>query len=59
MATWESVALGAVILVILFWQFPKISTMLAASKDAEKDWSGLLWPLALVVAFVIFLISLV
>ena len=59
MGTWERVALGAIILVILFWQFPKISAALEASKDAEKDWGGLLWPIVFVVAFVVVLISLV
>jgi hypothetical protein len=59
METWEQLALGAIIVLILLWQGP---AMLRASKEAPdgpKDWAGVLVPIALVVLFVLFLISMV
>ncbi|CAJ2376485.1 MAG: hypothetical protein MPK11_03090 [Gammaproteobacteria bacterium] len=55
METWEQVLLGVFALLLLFWFVPGIKPMLAKSKEAPKDWAGLLVPLALVAAFVIFL----
>jgi len=58
MQTWEQIALGAIILVILIWSFPKISGTLKAHEDAPKDWAGFLIPIACVVIFVFLLIQL-
>jgi hypothetical protein len=57
MDTWEKLIIGAFALLILFWFFPGIKPMLEKSKDAPKDWAGVLIPVGLVVLFVIFLIS--
>ncbi len=57
METWEQVLIGVFALLALLWFVPGIKPMLQKSKDAEKDWSGLLIPVGLVVVFVIFLIS--
>ncbi len=57
METWEQVLIGVFALLVLLWFFPGIKTMLERSKEAEKDWTGLLIPIGLVVAFIIFLIS--
>lgn len=59
LATWESVILGilAVLLVLLFR--PGIKEALRQSREAEqKDWAGALIPIALVVLFVVLLITL-
>ena len=55
METWEQVLLGVFALVVLLWFFPGIKPMLEKSKDAPTDWPGLLIPIGLVVALVIFL----
>ena len=57
METWEKLIIGVFALLILFWFFPGIKPMLEKSKDAPKDWAGVLIPVGLVVLFVIFLIS--
>ncbi len=55
METWEQVLLGVFALVVLLWFFPGIKPMLEKSQEAPKDWPGLLIPIGLVVALVIFL----
>jgi hypothetical protein len=57
METWEKLIIGVFALLILFWFFPGIRPMLEKSKDAPKDWAGVLIPVGLVVLFIIFLIS--
>ena len=58
--TWEMLAIGAVVLVVLFLFRPGLKEAFRRSKEAEnKDWSGVLLPIGLVVLFVILLISLV
>lgn len=60
MSTWEMVLLGVMVVLVLFWLGPGIPAMLEKSRQAEeRDWGGLLIPLALVVIFVLFLISMV
>ena len=59
MSTWEMVLLGALVVLVLFWMGPGIKPMLEQSRQAEKDWAGLLLPILAVVLFVILLISLV
>lgn len=58
--TWEMIAIGAVVLVVIFLFRPGLKEAFRRSKEAEnKDWSGVLLPIGLVVLFVILLISLV
>jgi len=57
--TWELIAIGAVVLLVLFWFRPGLKQAFKQSKEAtNKDWSGVLLPIGLVVLFVIVLISL-
>ena len=57
MAIWEQVLLGigAVVLVFLFW--PGVKVAMQKSRDAENpDWQGALFPIVIVVLFIILLI---
>lgn len=57
--TWEMIAIGAVVLVVLFLVRPGLKQAFQRSKDAtKKDWAGLILPIGLVILFVILLISL-
>tara|TARA_R110002074_G_scaffold81724_1_gene182973 strand:+ start:28533 stop:28724 length:192 start_codon:yes stop_codon:yes gene_type:complete len=56
MALWEQLALGAVALLVIFWFRPGIKAALKHSEQAEKDWKGILLPIAAVVLFIFFLI---
>ncbi len=52
----SAIALGAMIIYLL----PRAKAMMQASAEAEnKDWKGVLIPIAGVVLFVIFLIAMV
>ena len=55
-STLETVILAALSLVIIWWWGRGLPGVFERSRDAPKDWSGVLIPLAFVVAFVIFLI---
>jgi hypothetical protein len=57
METWEQVVVGALMVLVVFWFFPKIKPRLEQDKDAPKDWAGVLVPVGLVVIFVLFLVS--
>lgn len=58
MPLWEQILVGVVALLVLLWFGPGIKGALEQSRRAEqKDWKGVLIPLALVVLFVLFLIS--
>lgn len=57
--TWEMILIGALVVLLIFWFRPGIKASLERSRQAEKDWKAVLIPLALVVLFVILLISLV
>jgi hypothetical protein len=60
MAGWEMLLLGAVALLVLLWVAPGIKPLMEQSRQAEnRDWAGLLLPIALVILFVLFLIMLV
>lgn len=59
LATWESVLLGLLALGLIFWVGPGIKATLQQSKEAPKDWIGVLVPIGGVVLFVIFLIMTV
>jgi hypothetical protein len=60
MSTWEMLLLGALVVLVLFWVGPGVKASLEKSRMAEnRDWAGVLIPLALVVLFVMFLIKMV
>jgi hypothetical protein len=60
LSTWEMVLLGAITVLVLLWFGPGVKTLLEQSRQAEhRDWRGVLVPIALVVLFVLLLISLV
>ncbi len=59
MSTWEMVLVGALVVLVLFWISPGIKPMLEQSRQAEKDWAGLLIPIIAVILFVLLLISMV
>ena len=60
MSTWEMVLIGAVTILVLLWFGPGAKAMLEQSRQAEnRDWKGLLIPIAVVVLFVFLLISMV
>lgn len=53
------IAIGAVVLVVLFLIRPGLKQAFKQSKEAtNKDWAGLILPIGLVILFVILLISL-
>jgi len=56
---WESLLLGVMALVLIFWMGPGIKASLQRSKGAPTDWLGALVPLGGVVLFVVFLIMMV
>ena len=56
---WESLLLGVMVILILFWMGPGIKSTLEQSKQAKSDWGGVLLPIGLVVLFVIFLVAMV
>jgi heme/copper-type cytochrome/quinol oxidase subunit 2 len=59
MSTWEMALIGALVVLVLFWIGPGIKPMLEQSRQAEKDWTGLLIPIIAVILFVILLVSMV
>lgn len=59
LSIWEIIALGGVVLLVLFWWGPGVKGALEQSKNAEKDWAAVLVPIAAVVGFVFLLILLV
>ncbi|NIP73317.1 MAG: hypothetical protein GWO16_09950 [Gammaproteobacteria bacterium] len=59
MATWEIVLLGIVLVLVLLWVRPGIRGAFRQSREAEnKDWAGVLLPIAAVLLFVIMVIYL-
>ena len=56
---WETVLLGAMVLLVMFWMGPGIKAAVAQSKSAPADWIGVLVPLGFVVVLVVFLIAMV
>ncbi len=58
MALWEQILVGALALGVVFFFMPGIKAALRQSREAEnKDWAGALFPIGLVVLFVILLIA--
>jgi hypothetical protein len=59
-ATWELLVLGALVILLLFWFRPGLKEAFKRSQEAEnKDWLGVLIPLAAVAAFVALLLYIV
>ncbi|MBX2870007.1 MAG: hypothetical protein KTR18_15110 [Acidiferrobacterales bacterium] len=58
MQTWEQIALGAIIVVIMLLGFPRIKGAMKEAEDKPKDWAGVLIPVAVVVLFILVLIQL-
>lgn len=57
---WEQILIAALVVVVLLWFRPGVREAFRQSREAKtRDWKGVLIPLALVVLFVILLISLV
>ena len=59
LATWEKLLIGVIGLLALLWFFPGVKTMIAQSRDAQKDWPAVLIPAVVVAIFVILLLNLV
>ena len=59
LATWEKLLLGAIGLLVLLWFSPGVKTMIAQSREAQKDWPAVLIPAAVVVILVVLLLNLV
>lgn len=59
MSDMETVILGALTILLLFWLQPGIKAAVARSKQTPSDWRSVVLPLGLVVMFVIFLIAMV
>ena len=57
MELWEKIVLGILVALVLVWFFPGLKRASEESKDAPRDWGGVLLPLGAVVLFIIFLIS--
>ncbi|WP_020159052.1 hypothetical protein [Methylobacter marinus] len=58
-SSWESLLLGVMVLLIIFWMRPGIKASFEHSRKAPADWMAVLVPLGLVVLFVIFLMVVV
>ncbi len=59
MGIWEILLLGVLVLVVLLWFGPGTKAALKHSpKGSFEDWRGLIFPLGLVVLFVVLLIAL-
>lgn len=60
MALWEKILLGIVGVMIAVYFWPHAKAELERSQQAEnKDWAGALFPIAIVVLFVVLLIMFV
>ena len=59
LATWEKLLIGVIGLLALLWFFPGVKTMIAQSRDAQKDWPAVLITAVVVAIFVILLLNLV
>jgi hypothetical protein len=57
--TFESLLLGALAILLLFWMQPGLKAAMAKSKQTPSDWQSVLLPIGLVVLFVLFLIAMV
>jgi hypothetical protein len=59
-STWEMVLIGAIAVLVILWVSPGIKSLLEQSRESKnRDWAGLLVPIALVILFVMLLIAMV
>lgn len=58
-ATWELLVVGIIGVAVLLFMFPGVRHLAKKSEEAEKDWSGFLIPIGVVILFVILLIMFV
>jgi hypothetical protein len=59
MATWETVLLGVLVVLLLLWFGPGARERVKNSpKGTAEDWRGVLIPIGVVVLFVLLLIAL-
>lgn len=57
-STWEALLLGVLVLILLFWFGPGLRNAMKNNRRATaEEWRSVLWPLGLVVLFVILLIA--
>ncbi|MCY4050437.1 MAG: hypothetical protein OXE41_08915 [Gammaproteobacteria bacterium] len=56
MELWEKIIVGILMLLVVLWFLPGTRNMIEASKDAPKDWMGILIPISGVILFILFLI---
>jgi len=56
---WENIIMGLMALGLVAWMLPGVKASMQRSKEAESDWAGFLLPIAGVILFVVFLISMV
>nr|VFK17011.1 MAG: hypothetical protein BECKLFY1418C_GA0070996_102813 [Candidatus Kentron sp. LFY] len=57
METWEQILLGAAAILILLWFLPGTKRAVKESpKGTREDWLGLIKPIVMVIAFIIFMI---
>jgi len=60
MGIWESLAVAAIAVAVIFFFGPGIKQAFKqSSESSSKDWMGVLLPLGLVVLFVIVLVAMV
>jgi hypothetical protein len=55
-SAWETLLIGLIALLVVFWFSPGIKAAIERGKQAEADWGAALIPLGLVALFVLFLI---
>ena len=53
---WETITIGLIALLAIFWVSPGIKAALVRGKQVNADWPAVLIPLGVVVLFVFFLI---
>jgi hypothetical protein len=60
MGLWESLALGAMAVAVIFFFGPGVKQAFKKSSEStSKDWMGVLVPIGLVVLFVFLLVAMV
>ena len=55
-STWETILIGLIALLAIFWFSPGVKAAIERGKHTEADWSAVLIPLGLVALFVFLLI---
>ncbi len=53
---WETITIGLIALLVLFWFSPGIKAALERGKNTPADWPAVLIPLGLVALFVFILV---